>query len=104
MGGGEPSTFSLTWKFPLLVMALSVGRMSLLNVTFIVADNETAREYFLVGLPVLRHLLIVSRMFLEQNWSTFNGTYCSAVDNTSHPSYSGHLVLLIISRLQGLEQ
>lgn len=55
---GKPATFtfSRTWLVPRLVLQLSAGHMALLNVTFLVADDDTACKDLLVGLPVLRHL------------------------------------------------
>lgn len=82
-------------------MELSAGQMALLNVKFLVADEETAFQYLFVGLPVLRHPVIDSRTLLEHNWSTIKSTDCSSAGNTSHEGPSGHVGCLSISRLQG---
>lgn len=43
-GNVDPAafTFSRTWCVPLLFVKLSAGQRALLNVIFLVADNETA--------------------------------------------------------------
>lgn len=90
-------TFSRTWLVPRVVLKLSSGHMALLNVTFLVADDETACEDLLLGLPVLRHLGIDSRTLLERQWSSLDGTDCAGI---THSSGAGRLGRLIVARMQ----
>lgn len=50
--------------------------MALLNITFIVADNATARKDIFLDLLVLRHRSIDSRILLEQKWVALDGMNC----------------------------
>ena len=75
----EAFKFSRVWKVPRLVMELSSGRLALTNISFLVSDAALSREEMLIGLPVLQHLGIDSRTFLERNRATLDGTDCSSV-------------------------
>lgn len=99
---GNPATFSFsrTWQVPRLVLKLSAGKMALLNVTFLVADDDTACEDLLLGLPVLRHLGIDSRTLLEQKWSSLDGTDCAGIDGHQSSNMIGLLGRLIVARMQ----
>lgn len=57
-GTETPATFTLlrTWCVPRLVLQLSSRSKSLVNVTFLVAVDETACDGLLVGFPVIRWL------------------------------------------------
>lgn len=72
-------TFSRLWTIPRLVLELSAGQTALLNVEFLVADDEIACEYLLVGLTVLRHLGVDSRTLLQRGWNTLTDTCCASV-------------------------
>lgn len=61
--------FSSRWLVPHLVVFTSAGKMALINLTFLVADDETACEDILIGLPVLRHLSIYSSTLVEEQWN-----------------------------------
>lgn len=67
--------------------------MTLLNVSFLVADNEIACEDLLVGLPVLRHLGTDFRTLLERNWSTLHVTDCASVFQCAAPGSLGRLMI-----------
>lgn len=102
---GESGTFkfSRTGMVPGLVLKLSSGRMALRNVSFLVADDETACEELLVGLPVLRHLGIDSRRLLEQNWNNPDGTECTIIERSLERRSVGHLGRLMTARLKNTE-
>lgn len=93
-------TFSRVWTVPRLVLKLSAGQMALLNVSFLVADDETACEDLLVGLPVLRHLGVDTRTLLERRWGELHNTDCAGVDNPSRHHPAGRLGRLMVERLQ----
>lgn len=93
-------TFSRTLNVPLLVLQLSAGQMALLNVIFLVSDDETAFENLLSVLPVLRNLVIDSRTHLEQNWSSLYGNDCSSFADHSINGIIGRLGLILLALLQ----
>lgn len=79
---GEQATFrfSRTWTVPRLILRLPAGRMGLLNVSFLAAEEKTAIEDRVVGLPVLGQIVIDSRTLLEHNWTKLDGTDCGNVE------------------------
>lgn len=95
-------TFSRLWTVPRLVLELSAGQMALINVEFLVADDEIACEDVLVGLPILRHLGIDSRTLLERNWSTLTETDCASVVHSTASDSCGALGRLMIARLNSV--
>ena len=48
-------------------MRLNAGPLALLNLTLLVPDDELDNSNMLIGLPVLKHLRIDTKMMLEQN-------------------------------------
>lgn len=63
----SPFSFSRVWQAPRVVLKLPAGQMTLLNVSFLVADDYMVCKDLLVGLPVLRHVDIESRTLIESN-------------------------------------
>lgn len=91
-------SFSRKWTVPRLVLQLSSGRMALLNITSLVADDHLACEDLLVVLPVLQHLGIDTRTLLERNWNTLSGTDCSDNKSTHDARNCGSLERLIVDK------
>lgn len=73
-------TFSRTWHVTRLELKLSFGQIALLNVSFLVTDDEKECGDLLFGLLVLCHLGIDLGTLLEQKWSTLDDTDCSGID------------------------
>lgn len=98
----NPATFSFShsWYEPLLVLILSSGKISLLNVPFLVAEEETVCEDLLPGFPLLRHLVIGSRIPLEQNWGSLGGRDCAGIDGHQTPSAGGRFGRLILAQME----
>ena len=61
---GKTFTFSRSFKVPLLIMQLSAGQLELFNVSFLICDSEHSGDDLLLGLPLLTHLGIDSRIML----------------------------------------
>lgn len=74
--------------------------MALLNVMFLVVDDDTACEDLLIGLAVLRHPLIDSCTFLEQNCNALDGTESSNLEPPTNGKKVGHLGRLLVARMQ----
>lgn len=60
-------TFSRTFHVPRLVLQLSAGQIAVLNVTSLVADEETACEDLLVGLPCCVICVLTRAHFLSRH-------------------------------------
>lgn len=103
---GEPAafTFSRVWTVPRLVLKLSAGHMALLNVSLMVADDETACEDILLGLPLLRHLGIDTRTLLERRWQELTNTDCAGIDDPTKQRPAGRLGRLMVARLQSRDE
>jgi transposase InsO family protein len=95
----EQFSFSRTWTVPRLVLHLAAGQLALLNVTFLVADDELSCEDLLIGLPVLQHLRVDTRTLLENQRAALDGADCSSVLNAAVSDASGKLGRLMIARL-----
>lgn len=74
IGNRATFSFSRTCNVPRLVLKLPARKIALLNVKFLVAEDDTAFEDLLLGLPVLHHLRIDTRTLLKQKWSSLDGT------------------------------
>lgn len=98
---GEPSPFrfSRTGAVSRLILQLFAKRMVLLNVPFLIADDETAFKDLLIGFPVLRHLGANSRTLLEQKWTKLDGTDRANVERPSESTVFGRLGGLMIARM-----
>lgn len=74
--------------------------MELLNVTFLVVEDDTACEDIIVNLPVLENQGIDSRLLLKQKWNAFDDTDCT----TLYPLTTGKNVdpvsLKLVARMQ----
>lgn len=65
----------------------SIGQLPLTNIFFVVSDNELPCENLLIGLPVLQHLKIDSRILLDSWRDSLDGMDCIDVGNSDniHP-------------------
>lgn len=68
--------FSRTWTCPRTVLHLSAGPLALLNIRYLIPDDDLACSDLLIGQPVLYHLKIDTKTLLEQNRSQLDGTDC----------------------------
>lgn len=69
--------FSRAWCAPSTVLHLNSGRLALKNIHYLVADDSMACEDLFFGRPVLLHLRVDTRSFLEDRVATLDGTDCS---------------------------
>ena len=79
--------------------SLNAGPLALLNLTFLVPDDELADGDMLIGLPVLKHLGIDTKTMLEQNRDVLDGADCSSVRSPSLSGRDGHVSRLMMARL-----
>ena len=56
--------FSRSGMVPRTVLHLSAGQLALINVSFLIADDDLTCEDLLIGLPVLRHLQVDTKTLL----------------------------------------
>lgn len=78
--GDEAHTFSFSpaCTAPRTVFQLSSGLMDLLNIRFLVAEEDLTSEDLLMGLPVLRHFRIDSKTLLDNIHISIDGMDCTA--------------------------
>lgn len=69
--------FSRTWTEPRTVLHLAFGQLALANVTHLVVDDKLACEYLLLGLPVLHHLHLDTKILLRTTRAALDGADCS---------------------------
>lgn len=90
----EEFTFSHMWTPPRTVLNLSVGSLALLNIEYVIADVEIAVEDLLIGLSVLKHLRVDTRMLLDELRDLFGGNDCDRakeIRKTYKNTRCGHL-------------
>lgn len=92
-------TFSRSWTPPRTILRLAAGPLALVNVTYLVADDDLAVEDLLIGLPVLQHLGIDTKSLLESKRDVLDGIDCSSVRSSTGTTCGGHVSRLISSRL-----
>lgn len=92
-------TFSRSWTSPRTVLHLASGRLALVNVTFLIPDDDLACEDILIGLPVLRHVQVDTRTLLENNRAILDGADCSNVGIPSATDRGGRVSRMMIARL-----
>lgn len=91
-------TFSRVWKVPRAVLQLSSGKLVVLNISYLVADDDRSSTGLLIGRPVLKHLKIDTKRILENNREKLDGIDCSAVGNPTIPQNGGYVSMVMISR------
>lgn len=95
----ETFTFSRTWTATRAILHLAVGQLGLVNVAYLVADDDLSDADVLIGQPVLRHLQVDTRTMLENNCARLDGTDCSNVRTPRNASRQVHVGRLMIARL-----
>eukprot|EP00737_Agarophyton_chilense_P003792 gb/GEZJ01004544.1/.p1 GENE.gb/GEZJ01004544.1/~~gb/GEZJ01004544.1/.p1 ORF type:complete len:294 (-),score=41.13 gb/GEZJ01004544.1/:342-1223(-) len=95
-----PQTFSFwrSWAPPRTTLKLSAGPLALVNITFLVADEELTAEDLLIGLPVLEHLGVDTKTLLEEKRNFLDGFDCSSVCASQSSVLGGQLSRLMIAR------
>ncbi len=56
--GAHEFTFSRFWVVPRTILKLASGKLGIMNISFIAADEELAAESILIGHPVVQHMRI----------------------------------------------
>ena len=94
--------FSRSLVIPRVILHLSAGQLALLNVSFLVADDDLADEDLLLGHPLLAHLGVDSRSILEHNYQVLHEMDCSTVPSLStQKSTIGRLMAARIEHVKG---
>lgn len=91
--GNEAQSFSFSrmWCVPRTVLQLSSGWLAILNVSYLVADDELSGEGLPIGRPVLEHLKVDTKRILEENRATLDGIDYS-------PKNGGYVSMVMTSR------
>eukprot|EP00178_Gracilaria_changii_P000257 TRINITY_DN1027_c0_g1_i1.p2 TRINITY_DN1027_c0_g1~~TRINITY_DN1027_c0_g1_i1.p2 ORF type:complete len:1106 (+),score=114.18 TRINITY_DN1027_c0_g1_i1:5972-9289(+) len=95
----ERFTFSRTWTVPRTILHLASGTLALMNISFLISDDDLACEHLLIGEPVLHHLRVDTHTLLDNNRFALNGSDCSTVGNPTSTKASGYVSRLMIARL-----
>eukprot|EP00171_Calliarthron_tuberculosum_P022172 IDg22172t1 len=74
-------TFSRSWKVPVIILNLKVGRMAMKNLSFLVADDQMSAEPLIIGRPVLEHFNLDTKTLLEKHAKQLDGIDCAEVGN-----------------------
>lgn len=72
--------------------------MALINITYLLADDELACEELLIGRPVLKDLQIDSISLLENNRAILDGADCSHVGNPTAANQGGYVQRIMVER------
>lgn len=72
----QTSTFSRIWTLLLKLLKLSSDPLSLVIVSFLIAEADIAEEELLIGLLVLHHLDIDTKTLLEEKRDVLHGSDC----------------------------
>lgn len=74
-------TTSRSWTSPRRVLKLASGKLAILNVSILFADDNLSCENMLVGYPALLHSRIYDETLPESIGLALNGIDCQSVDN-----------------------
>lgn len=101
-----PATFpfSSNCHVPHLVPKRCAIRIALLNITFLVPDDDTRREHIIFGLTVRRHIGIDLRTLLDRKWSALEGTDFAGVDGNATINTGGRIGFLIVARMRNSDE
>ena len=90
-------SFSRVWHVPRTILQLSSGNLAVLNVSYLVADDELVDEGLLIGRSVLEHLKVDTKRSLEENRESLDGTDFASVGYRTIPKNGGY-----VSRIMAL--
>ena len=90
--------FSRKWSVPRLTLHLASGKLAVLNISFLVADDDLASQGILIGRPVLQHLKVDTRTLLEENRAALDGTDCATVGNPTEGARGGYVSMIMNAR------
>lgn len=93
--------FSRTWTVPRTVLNLPSGKLAVLNVSFLVADDDLACENALIGHPVLEHMKVDTKTLLDENRERLDGIDCGSVGNPTRATTGGYVSRLMGARYNG---
>lgn len=95
--------FSRTWTVLRTVLHLASRRLALRNLTYLIAHDDLACEDLFIGLPVLQHLKVDSKILLESNRASLDGTDCTLIPHSTAPvrGVVSRLMISGMSRLPG---
>lgn len=86
----QPFRFRRPMVVSRTILQLPAWQLALDNISFVVSDDSVAAEDMLIGLRILCHLPIDSRMFLETHYAKLDDINCAPVGNPA----SGNLVAI----------
>lgn len=81
------------------MLKLTSCPLSLLNVEYLAADADFAIEDLLLGMPVLRHVDMDTKTFLEERRGLLDGSDCSSVKPSERKGKVGLVSRLTITGL-----
>lgn len=93
-------TLSRIWTPLHATLFLTAGPLLLANVSYLVTNAELAVEDLLLGLPVLQHLRVDTKLLSEERRDLLDGTDCSHIESSS--TRGGQVSRRMIARLNGL--
>lgn len=88
---------------PRTTLHLASGHLSLVNITYLVADDCLECEYLLIGRPVLLHLKVDSRPLLENKCATQDGTDYSHIVNPKVSKNGVKVNRIMVARLNRIQ-
>lgn len=91
-------SFSRTWTVPRIILSLPSGKLAMLNVCFLVADDDLACESVLVGLPLLEHMKVDTKTMLDENRDRLDGIDCGMVGNPTRGGSTGYVGRVMVAR------
>lgn len=90
--------FSRRWHIPRTTLHLFSGKLAVMNVTFLVDDDEFASEGLIVDRPILEHMNIDTKTLLKSNRAALDGIDCSALGNPTMEAQGGYVSRIMSAR------
>lgn len=72
-------TFYISLTSPRTILRIAAGPLAIVNIKFLYADAVLAAEDLLIGIPVLNHLGVYTKILLEKNPYVQDGFVCSEI-------------------------
>lgn len=85
------------------MLHLASGKLAVLNISFLVSDDDLTTSGILIGRPILQHLRVDTKTLLESNRTTLDGTDCASVGNPTVPGKAGSVSTIMTSRANDVE-